>query len=222
MLTKALFFGAQVFRAACAHHAHTYHDNVAVFSLGAREHPLQSYGISSVAHGHHHAARTNGYRFPADGVLVLQLKMVLDLARRQGMSTEILAFRDAQNDEEYSRKNDAAHSSDRLRKQVDDGCRSQHEKDGEQTDRQLEFSDSNIWRNLPAAFAVVFPSQDEHCQAVECERPNDAEGIRLAQGDDIAPGHDDREHLQTEDQVDDTGTGAELGMRLAEPVRQHA
>jgi hypothetical protein len=74
----------------------------------------------------------------------------------------------------------------------------------------LGLADLDIWRNLPAALAVVFPSQDEHGEGVEGERPDDAEGVRLAEHDDIAAAGDDGEHLHDEDEVDDAIAGAEF------------
>ena len=86
----------------------------------------------------------------------------------------------------------------------------------------LEVPDAEIGRNLPAALAMILPAQHQHGQAVEGERPDDAEGVGLAQGDDVAPAGDDGEHLEDEDHVDDAIAGAELVVRLAEPVGQHA
>ena len=83
------------------------------------------------------------------------------------------------------------------------------------------LSDAEIGRNFPAALAVILPAQNQHGQAIEGERPDNAEGVCLAEGDDVAPGHDDREHLQAEDQVDDAMAGAESGVGLAEPVGEN-
>ena len=69
---------------------------------------------------------------------------------------------------------------------------------------------------------MVFPAQNQHRETVEGERPDDAEGISLAQCNDVAPGHNNGEHLQAKHQVDDTRTGAESGMGFAEPVGEDA
>jgi hypothetical protein len=55
-----------------------------------------------------------------------------------------------------------------------------------QADWDLGLADAEVGRNLPAALAVVLPAQHQHGQAVEGERPDDAEGVGLAEHDDIA------------------------------------
>ena len=57
---------------------------------------------------------------------------------------------------------------------------------------------------------------------VEGEGPDDAEGVRLAEHDDVAAGDEDGEHLHAEDEVDDAMAGAEALVRFAEPVGEHA
>ena len=95
-------------------------------------------------------------------------------------------------------------------------------KTAEQSDRNFGLADLDIRRNLPPTLAVIFPAQHQHRKAVERERPDHAERVCLAQGDDVAARDNDREHLQRKDQVHDAMAGAELRVRFAEPVRQHA
>ena len=108
MLTKTLLLGAQVFGAAHAHHAHTEDDDVAVLGFGAGQHPLQRDGVGGIMHGDHDGAGPDGDRFAADGVLMLQLKVVSHLACRQGMLAQVLLFRDGEDDEEAGSKDNAA------------------------------------------------------------------------------------------------------------------
>ncbi len=128
------------------------------------------------------------HRLAADRVLVLQLEVILHLPCGQGMLAQVLALGDGEDDEEGGGKYNAAHRRDRLGEQVDDRSGQQHQEDRDQSDGNLGLADAQIGRNLPAAFAMVLPAQNQHGQAVEGERPDHAEGIRLAQGDDVAPG----------------------------------
>ena len=94
----------KIFGAAHAHHAHAEDDDVLLVGVGARERPLEREGIGGVAHGDHDAAGTDGDRLAADGVLMLELEVVLHLARGEGVLAQVLPLRDGEDDEEARRQ----------------------------------------------------------------------------------------------------------------------
>jgi hypothetical protein len=90
VFAEALFLGAEILRSAHAHHAHADDHHVLLFGAGAGERPLEREGVGGVAHGDHDAAGADGRRLAADGVLVLQLEVVLHLPRGDGMLAQVL------------------------------------------------------------------------------------------------------------------------------------
>jgi len=58
--------------------------------------------------------------------------------------------------------------------------------------------------------------------ALKDEAPDDAEGVGLAQNDDVAHAADDDEQLHPRDEVQQPIRRAELGVRPQKPVGQHA
>ena len=203
MLAEALLLGAQVLRSAHAHHAHADHNHIAFVGVVARERPLQRERIVGIAHGDHDAARAQGRRLAAHRVLVLELEVIFHLPRSELVQAKIAALGDGKDDEECGCERNSALSGDGLGEQVHRGCSQQHKEYREQADRNLDLADVKIRGNLPAALAVVFIAQHQHGQAVKGERPDDAEGIRFTQHDHVAAAHDDGEHLEDEDEIDD-------------------
>ena len=68
----------------------------------------------------------------------------------------------------------------------------------------------------------VLEPQHEHRQPLECERPDDAKRVRLAQRVRVAAGPDHRDELQDDNQVDHPVGRSVLPVRRPEPVGHHA
>ena len=150
------------------------------------QHPLESHRIVGVAHGDNDAAGADGHRFAVDGVLVLELEMVLHLRAVCACLRRLMRSEMVKTMKNAMAEDDAADRGNRLGEQVDGGRGQQDQEDREQADGNFDFADAQVRRNLPAALALVLPAQHQHGKAVEGERPDDAEGVRLAQHDDVA------------------------------------
>ena len=148
--------------------------------------------------------------------------MLLHVLLGQGVLAPVDALGNGEDQEERAGKTQPGNRGDRLGEQIQDGGAEQHQKDGEQSHRNLVAGDGDVGRHFPAAFALVLDAQHQHGQAVEGEAPDHAEGVGLAQQVHVAAAHQDGEDLQNHDQVDDPVGGAESRMRLAEPVGENA
>src|SRR6266567_2924159 len=117
----------------------------------ASERPFQRKGIGGVAHGDHNAAGANVQRLPADGVLVLELEVVLHLPRGQGVLLLVLALGDGEDDEEGRREGDAGDRGNRLGEEVHDGRGQQHQEHADEADGDFGFADADVGRNHPVS-----------------------------------------------------------------------
>ena len=88
-------------------------------------------------------------------------------------------------------------------------------------DRNLDAANPDVDREL-VFLIVALEAQHQHAQRIQKEAPDHAERISFAQQVNVAAAQHDGDDLQHRDQVDDPESGAELLMRLAEPVHQHA
>ena len=79
-----------------------------------------------------------------------------------------------------------------------------------------------IQRDLPFAAPRLLVAQHQHRERLHGEAPDHAERVGLAQHVDIAAADDNGDQLQRHNHVDDAGGGAELFVRMPEPVGQHA
>ena len=93
---------------------------------------------------------------------------------------------------------------------------------GEQSNRYLHAANGQVQRHLPAALARVLKAQHQHGEAVKHEAPQHAEGVGFAERIDIAAADEDGDELQPHHHVQDAVAGAELGVRPAKPISQHA
>src|SRR3954470_610212 len=75
--------------------------------------------------------------------------------------------------------------------------------------------------HLPCALPLVFETQHQHGKAVEGEAPDHTEGVRFAEGDDVAAAEDDGDQLQANDHINDAEAGAVFLLWFAKPIRQH-
>ena len=222
VLGEGLLVWGEEFGAAYGHDASIEYDYVLLVAGIAGEGPLEREGVGGVAHGDHDAAGTDANGSTADLVLMLELEVVLHLALGLGVFAHVGALREGEDDEERRSEDDAADGGHGLGEEIHHGRGGEHEEDRDEAEGNLGFADADVRRNLPAAFAVIFPAENEHGEGVEGEGPDDAEGICLAEHDDVSTRGEDREHLQDEDEVHDAVAGAEGLMRLAEPVGEHA
>ena len=153
---------------------------------------------------------------------MLELEVLVHLAGGEVMALLVVAFGQGEDDEERSSKDDTADGSDGLGKEIDDGGGEQDEEDRDESQREFSLSDADVKRDLPAAFAVVLPTEDEHGERVEGEAPDDAEGVGFAEHDNVAAGDDDGKELESNDEIDDAIAGSKATLRFTEPVGEDA
>ena len=127
MFAEGLLLGRKKFRAAHAHDAHAQHHHILLFGAGAREHPLQRQRMFQIAHGHHDAAGANIHRFAIDGVLVLQLEVILHLPGGQRMSAQVHPLADGEDEKEDRSKNQSADRGHRLGEEIHRRRTQQHQ-----------------------------------------------------------------------------------------------
>ena len=97
-----------------------------------------------------------------------------------------------------------------------------HVNDQNQAEWNLVARNSEIRRNLPAAFPLVLMPQNQHGQAVESETPDDTKGISFTQHIDVSSTGENREQLEEDHQIDDAVRGSKSWMRPPEPVGEHS
>src|SRR5262249_24144298 len=98
----------------------------------------------------------------------------------------------------------------------------QDDEDQTQPDGDLVASDVHVARDHEFARAGVLETAHDHGQAFENEAPDHADGVGVAQKDDVAGAGDDGEELEKQDQVEQAVGGAVARMRLAEPIGHDA
>src|SRR6267154_5331926 len=134
------------------------------------------------------------------------------------MLAAIDLLRNRKDNEESGGEADAGYGGDGFGEEVGDGYAEQDEEDGCDADGDFGFSDGDVGRDFPSAFAFVFETQDEHGEAVEGEAPDDAEGVGFAEEVDIAAAVENGDELEDDHHVDDAVAGAIAVVRDSEPV----
>src|SRR5882724_781021 len=131
-------------------------------------------------------------------------------------------FRNRKDNEESGGEADAGDGGDGFGEEIGDGYAEKDEEDGGDADGDFGFSDGDVGRDLPSAFAFVFETQDEHGEAVESEAPDDAESVGFAEEVDVAAAVEDGEELKDHHHVDNAVAGAVALVRDSEPVGEDA
>ena len=83
-------------------------------------------------------------------------------------------------------------------------------------------ADCQVQGHAKFALPGLLVAKHQHGQALHGEAPHHAEGVGLAQHEDIAAAQDDGEELQAHDQIQDAIRGSEAAVRMAKPVRENA
>ncbi len=86
----------------------------------------------------------------------------------------------------------------------------------------LQPKDPEVQGHAVFAVARVGVAQHEHRQPLHGETPDHAKRVEIGQEGDLATADDDGQDLESCDDIDDAVGGAELAVRLPEPVRQDA
>ena len=106
--------------------------------------------------------------------------------RRRAALALVDAFRNEKDGEEDEREGDAAHGRYLFGNQIDSGDREEQRGDDAESERKLVAAETDIEWHFPFARAAIFEAQHEHRQSFESERPDDAEGVSLAEHIDVA------------------------------------
>src|SRR6202453_3600456 len=206
--------------AGAAQQTHVEHDNVAAAGLQPVEHIAQVIEIEVIADRHEDIAGTRANRLGAQFAFELEVELIHLDVRDAAVAATPLG--DREYDVEQDRENAARHRRNRLGEEVYDRDQEKDQRDDAEADRNLNAADAQIKRHLEFALAGIGVAQHENGEAVHREAPDHAEGVQVGQEGDVAAADDDRRDLQDDDDVDDAIAGAELRMRLTEPLAKHA
>src|SRR5262249_34765157 len=203
-----------------AQQANVQNDNVTAPRLHAIEYISEVIHVEVIADRHKNVAGPSTDRFGRQFPFQLEIELVHLHVGDAFVPRALLG--DGEDDIENHGKNATGNSGYRLGEQVGNGDDEKGERDEAQAERNLLFADSEIQRYLEFAFARVGVTENEHRQTVHRKTPDHAEGIEVRKKGHIPVANNDGEELQGYDDVDDAAARAEAGVRLAEPVAQHA
>src|SRR5262249_12557120 len=207
-------------RRRAAQQANVQDGNIAASRLHAVEYIPEVIHIEVIADRHKNVAGPSTNRFRSKFPFQLEIELVhLHVG---DAFVPRAPFRDGEDDIQDHREDAAGDRGYRLGEQVGNSNDEQGQCDQAQAKRKLRFADSEIQRHLEFAFARIGVTEHEHRQTVHCKTPDHAEGIEVCEKSHIPVANDDGEKLQGYDDVDDAVARAEAGVRLAEPVAQHA
>src|SRR6202046_2919645 len=173
-----------------------------------------------IAHGYDDVAGPDFGGLGGEVLLHIQVELLHVLGVRGGVAA-VVFFGELKHDEEHHRKARSRYGGHLLGEHVDDGEREQHYGDEHQDHGDFSAADMEVQRHFPFAAQRLLIAQHQDRQGLHREAPHHAEGVGFTQHVHVAAADQDGDQLQDHDDVDDPRSGAELVMRVAEPVREH-
>src|SRR5579863_8298761 len=114
-----------------------------------------------------------------------------------------VSLRNRENDKKRNRKRDAGDGGLNLRKQVEDGDAEQNKRDQSEADGNFHTEEFEVQRHAVFAISRVGVAKNKYGDALHREAPNHTEGIQIREKSDITAADDDRNDLQSRNNVDD-------------------
>ena len=131
-------------------------------------------------------------------------------------------FGNFEHGKEDDRESHSGNGGDLFGEEIDQAERNQRERDQGQAERNLDVADLEVQGHAEFALAGLFVAKHQDGQALHGEAPHHAEGVGLAQDEDVAAAEDDGEELQHHHHIQNAVGSSEAAMRVAEPVRKNA
>ena len=175
-----------------------------------------------VADGHENIAGTN-----SDGLrrqLAFHFQVELVHLHVPGGAAPAMrdSLRNGEDNEKQDGKRYARNGGFFFREQVYNRDAEQDERNKAEPQRNLHAKEPEIQRHTIFAVAGMRVTEDQDGHALHGETPNNPESVQVRKEGDVAAADNDREDLQTGDDVDDAIGSAKPAVRLTEPVGENA